>query len=88
MFRFRHIKTHKEGTTNLYVNTNSLDEVTVYYSDDSIDCESFSDIEINIDGEWKSAVDAAKDKDIIPDNLNTYYDKPHSDEEFEQGFNW
>lgn len=88
-FRFREIQNHNKcGTTNLHFNMSSMDEVTVYFDSDYCDSESISDIEIMIDDEWKSVTDAIKDKDIIPDNYNTYLDIPKSEQEREQGFNW
>ena len=75
-----------EGTASSF-NTHSLDEVVVYTESDCLSVP-MSELEVIVGSEWKPMQKAFKDRDIIPNNYNTCFDTPHSDEEKHQGFNW
>ena len=75
-----------EGTASSF-NTHSLDEVVVYTETDCLSVP-MCELEVFVGSEWKPMQKAFKDRDIIPDNYNTCFDKPHSNEERLQGFNW
>ena len=70
------------------MNTAAMAEAVVYF-DTNCDSIFFSDLEVKLpDGSWKDMNQAFTDKDIVPNNLNTAFDYPHSEQEYAQGFNW
>lgn len=75
-----------QGTSSRF-NTHGVGEVICYFGDD---CESMfiSELEVLIGNTWKSLGDAFDNKDIVPNNINTDFDEPHSEAEKQQGFNW
>lgn len=92
LLRVRYYNTNKEdyvyGESNSF-NTHGFGEIIVYFDNDTCDSEYMHNFEVQLSsGEWKNMNEAFEDKDIIPDNSNTYFDFPHSIEEKIQGFNW
>ena len=51
------------------------------------DSARISELEVFISGYWKDMSQAFKDKDIIPNNLNTHFGVPLSPEYKERGYN-
>lgn len=77
-----------EGYSDSF-NTHGLGEIIVYFDDDSCDSMFIRGFEVQLpSGEWKNMNEAFRDRDIIPNNLNTSFGYPRSDEEKKQGFNW
>ena len=67
---------------------NLPDERIVYFGD-TCDSEYIGNLQVKLGKcEYKSMEQAFKDKDIIPNNLNTEFDIPHSAIEKEQGYNF
>lgn len=50
------------------------------------DSAFISDLDIWINGQWKDMREAFKDRDIIPDNYNTFFGEPKSEEDRERGY--
>ena len=66
----------------------SLGEVIVYFKD-YCDSVSIDELEVKLStGEYKGMTQAFADKDIVPNNLNTSFDVPHSEVEKKQGYNY
>lgn len=86
MTRLRVKETGDTGVS-LGFNTASLSEVVVGF--DGMDCDSvyMRDLDVEIDGEWKDLRQALKDKDLVPDNYNTRFGPPTSEENRERGYN-
>ena len=78
--RIRYKKTGTEADSSRF-NVHAIAEVLT--GDDSA---YISDLDIWIDGEWKDMGQAFKDRDIIPDNYNTFFGPPRTDEDRERGY--
>lgn len=64
-----------------YFNVHAMAEVLT--GDDSA---YISDLDVLINGEWKDMREAFKDRDIIPDNYNTFFSQPKTEEDRERGY--
>lgn len=90
------LKVRYKGESGKYIygessdfNTCGVGEVITYFDDNSCDSMFIHSLEVQLkSGEWKSMQKAFADKDILPNNHNTSFDYPRSNEEKEQGFNW
>lgn len=70
-------------------NTHALSEVIVGFDGEGgMDSMFTSELEVFVPAlnQWKDMDQAFKDKDIIPDNLNTSFGEPKNDEERKQGY--
>jgi hypothetical protein len=45
-----------------------------------------SDLDVFVNDEWKDMRQAFADRDIIPDNYNTFFGVPRNDEDRERGY--
>lgn len=78
--------TYELGVSHTF-NTHGLGDVVCYFKKAGCESEFIEKLEVKLqDGSWKSMQQAFADKDIIPNNLSTEFDFPHSDTEREQGF--
>ena len=68
-------------STNSF-NTQALCEVLT--GDDSM---YIQDLEVKIGDTWKCMAQAFKDRDIIPNNLNTHFGEPTSQANKDRGYN-
>lgn len=81
----------ENGTYELGVahnfNIHGLGEVVCYFNKSGCESEFIEKLEVKLqNGTWKPLQKAFADRDIIPNNLSTEFDFPHSDTEREQGF--
>lgn len=69
-------------------NTHSLSEIIVYFEDGDASSEYISDYEVFLEktNEWKDMKMAFANRDIIPDNYNTTFSEPTTEEERERGW--
>lgn len=86
--RWNHRNNQWEYGESRAFNTIGISEVIVYFGD-TCDSEYIGNLQVKLGKcEYKSMEQAFKDKDIIPNNLNTEFDIPHSAIEKEQGYNF
>lgn len=78
--RVRYKLTGTEAETS-HFNVHALAEVLT--GDDSA---FISDLDVWVNGEWKDMRQAFKDRDIIPDNYNTFFAIPRNPEDKERGY--
>jgi hypothetical protein len=78
--RIRYKLTGTEAEAS-HFNVHALGEVLT--GDDSA---YISDLDILIDGEWKDMRQAFADRDIIPDNYNTFFGVPRNEEDRARGY--
>jgi hypothetical protein len=52
--------------------------------DDSVNPQ---DLEVKLGDTWKCMAQAFRDRDIIPNNLNTHFDVPHNQANKDRGYN-
>jgi hypothetical protein len=72
--------------TSVSFNTGAIGEVVVV-GDWGADSAYVSDLDVQLSsGEWKDMGQAFRDKDIIPDNYNTWFSEPKELEDKERGF--
>lgn len=76
--RYKETGTEIEGYC---FNIHALAEIDV--GDDSA---FIKELDIFVNGKWKDMNQAFKDKDIIPDNYNTCFGEPKTEEDRERGF--
>ena len=78
--RVRYKKTGIEANASSF-NMHALAEVLT-----GEDSAYISDLDIWIDGEWKDMGQAFKDRDILPDNYNSFFSVPETEEQRERGY--
>ena len=92
------VRTKKSGSTGVSSNFNcsTLGEVIVHFDDVVLANESqpggadsmfITDLDVEIDGQWKDMHKAFEDKDIIPDNYNEFFAKPVNEKCRLRGYN-
>jgi hypothetical protein len=76
-----------EGFTTTF-NIASLSEVIVLFDCGGADSMPISELEVYLEAkkQWKNMFLAFKDKDIIPNNLNTSFGEPRNDEDRRRGY--
>lgn len=85
--KLRRKKTQELCSADAY-NTCSVSEILVYYEDGSVDSDYPSEFDVFLaeTQAWKDMRQAFKDKDIIPNNLNTHFSEPQDAAERERGY--
>ena len=79
--RLRYKKTLTEMNGSRF-NVHALAEVLT--EDDSV---FISDLDVFVGERWKDMRQAFKDRDIVPDNTNTYFGEPRDEEAHKRGYN-
>lgn len=67
-------------------NTSTFGEVIVHFDDGSADSMFISELDVYLKSGWKDMRQAFKDRDLIPDNLNTCFFEPLTPEDRQRGF--
>ena len=67
-------------------NESAIWEIIVYFEDGGASSEYPKDYDVEIDGGWKDLNQAFKDHDVIPDNYNTTFFLPPTEEDRQRGF--
>ena len=78
--KLRHRKTHISAASNRF-NVQALAEIDV--GNDSM---FISDLEVFVNGDWKDMNEAFRDRDIIPNNYNSTFDVPETEEDKKRGY--
>lgn len=78
--RMRYKDTRKETASSRF-NTYALSEVIT--GDDSV---FIKDLDVFVNGEWKDLGQAFRDRDVIPDNYNTWFGEPRNEEDRKRGY--
>lgn len=76
--RYKNTRTEADAS---HFNVHALAEVLT--GDDSA---FISDLDVWVNGEWKDMREAFKDRDIIPDNYNTFFGVPRNEEDRQRGY--
>lgn len=74
-------KSNKQETFASNFNVHALNEVLT--GDDSC---YVSDLDVFVNGKWKDMQQAFRDRDIIPDNYNTWFAEPKNEDDRKQGY--
>jgi hypothetical protein len=72
-------------------NTHALSEIVVLFDEGDADSDYISNYDVLLTtgpraGQWVSLSDAFKQHDVIPNNHNTCFAEPQSDEDRERGY--
>lgn len=68
-------------------NIHAISEIIVYFDNDmGTDFIKNYDVWLETKEEWKDLSQSFKDKDVIPDNYNSYFREPKNEIEREQGW--
>lgn len=78
--KVRYKKSGSEAESSRF-NVNALNEVLT--GDDS---PFIRELDVWIDGAWKDMRQAFEDRDIIPDNYNTWFAEPKNKEDRKRGY--
>jgi hypothetical protein len=76
--RYKNDGTETDGSS---FNLHAMAEVLT--GDDKV---SIKDLDVWVNGTWKDMFQAFEDKDIIPDNHNTFFGEPKTPEDRERGY--
>lgn len=69
-------------------NEHSLNEIIVYFEDGDASSEYIRDYEVFLEktSEWKDMNTAFDNRDLIPNNYNTAFSEPKTEEDRERGY--
>jgi hypothetical protein len=84
--KLRHKKTQELCSSSSY-NINSCSEILVQ-GEDWYDTDFYSEYDVFLEAtqDWKDMRQAFKDKDLIPNNMNTHFGEPKDAAERELGY--
>lgn len=68
-------------------NTHAVSEVIVLFHDGDRDTMFISELDVLIGNTWKPLSEAFRDRDLVPNNLNTYFGEPVNADARERGYN-
>ena len=74
------------GYSNSF-NMFSINEVVVYFKDGDCDSMYIHELDVYINNQWKSLSAAFKDRDCVPNSLNSRFEPPTNEEAKERGWN-
>ncbi len=81
-----HDRPHVTGTA-IEFNTHATAEVLLNFDEGDATSEFIRELDVQLpDGNWKPMKRAFADKDIIPDNTNSWFGLPTSPEEKQRGW--
>lgn len=84
--KVRHKKTGGLGSSSRF-NVHSLNEIIVGFDDGDMDSDYVSEYDVLLSsGEWKSLDDAFRDKDVLPDNYNTWFSEATDEADKARGY--
>lgn len=88
--KLRHTTTHKSCFSSTF-NTHALGEIIVGFDEGDMDSDYISNYDVLLEigpraGQWVSLRDAFRQHDVIPNNHNTCFAEPASDEARARGW--